>query len=112
MSYAKLFRADPVRTLAAGSVVVGYTAIGTLFEHPTRQIFIQNLTDALLMFSFDADNDHFPLLPQSFLILDVTSNEVDPNGWFIGKSTIMYVKRIGTPTTGSVYLSVFYGKGD
>jgi len=65
------------------------------------------------MFSFDNGVvDHFPLLAQSYLLLDVSSNKIDSSGWFFAKNTVLSVKRIGTPTTGSVYVSMFYGQGD
>ena len=112
MSYSLILRADPVRTLAAGSITASYVAVGTQFQFIARQMLVQNLTDATLMFSFDGVNDHFPLLSDSYIILDVTTNKVTNDGYFIDQTTIMSVKRIGTPTTGSVYISVFYGKGD
>jgi hypothetical protein len=96
-------------SLAFGSIVAGYTAINTGFTRPIRQLFVQNLTDGLLQFSFDGTNDHFPLPANGFMLVDVTANEVNNEGFFIGQGTIISVKRIDTPTSGSVYVSAFYG---
>ena len=112
MPFSIAFRADPVRVKAAGSISSSYSQVGTSLNNGARQLLVQNLTDATLMFSFDGVNDHFPLLANSYIIIDVTTNKVTNDGWFITKNTRMNVKRIGTPTTGSVYISVFFGQGD
>jgi hypothetical protein len=100
---------EPVRSLAFGSISAAYMPIGTSFANPVRIFFIQNLTDALLMFSFNGIDDNFPLPPSSFLLLDVTANRTVSQGFYIAEGTFIYVKEIGTPTLGSVYVSVFYG---
>lgn len=104
------YTAEAVRTLAEASIGAGYTAVGTPVSNPERQFFIQNLTDALLMFSFDGVNDHFPLPANGFFLSDVSSNRVSKSeALYLAKEVQLYVKEIGTPTTGSVYFSVFYG---
>jgi hypothetical protein len=99
---------EPVRELVGTLIGGGYTPIGSAFAHTIRQIFVQNLTNALLMFSLDGVNDHFPLPPSGFLLLDVTSNKSIGQGYFIAEGTRIYVDEIGVPTTGSVYVSVMY----
>jgi hypothetical protein len=99
---------EPVRSLGEASIGVGYAGVGTSFSHPIRMVFIQNLTDVTLMFSLDGVNDHFPLPSNGFLLLDVTSNKSIGQGFFIAEGTRVYVKNIGTPSTGSVYVSVMY----
>lgn len=104
------FRAEPVRSLAAGSVAAGYTAIGTPVTHPIRQFLIQNMTDAAVMLSFDGVNDHFPLPAGGFFVDDISSNRsTSVQGWYLAQDSQLWVKRLGIPTTGSVYFSVFYG---
>lgn len=113
MAVAVVLRADAVRTLAAASVLAGYTAIGTPLDSPGRIYFIQNLTDALLMFSYDGVNDHFPLPSNGFKIEDVCANQISgAPGFFIAVGTQFYVKQVGVPTTGSVYLSVEHARGE
>lgn len=109
MSLAVRLLAEPVRSLAAGDVDVTYLAIGTAFDNPARIFFIQNLTDETVMISLDGVNDHFPLASSGFLLLDVTTNKTVSVGCFIAKETTVYAKQIGTPTTGAIYLSIFYG---
>ncbi len=109
MSLAIRILAEPVRSLAFGSISGTYAGIGASFNHPIRIIFIQNLTDETLMFSLNGVDDHFPLPANGFLLLDVTANKTLMQGAFLAEGTRVYVKEVGTPSTGSVYVSVFYG---
>lgn len=102
--------AEPQRSRAAGDISASYDGIGTALSNPIRMIFVQNLTDVLLQFSLDGINDHFPLPPNGYMILDITSNKSNTGGIYcISAGTRIYVKRIGVPATGSVYVSTFYG---
>ena len=103
---------DTVRSLAFGSIGAAYMGIGTGLDHPARILFIQNLTDALLMFSFDGVTDHFPLPASGYLLVDVTSNKTQSGGFFIAEGQRLYVKEISSPSTGSVYVTTFYGSLD
>lgn len=100
---------EPCRSLAFGGIGVNYAAIGTGFANQSHILWIQNLTDANLWFSLNGVDDHFPVAGGSFMLLDVTSNKSNDTGFFIAIGTIVYVKRLGTPTVGSVYVTTFYG---
>ncbi len=102
--------AEPVRSLAFGSVGGAYMGIGSGFSNPSRLLFIQNLTDALLMFSFDGINDHFPLNANAFLLLDIATNRSQSAGLYFPEGTRLYVKDVGAPSSGSVYVTTFYGQ--
>lgn len=102
-------KAAALKSIAAGSIGASYAAIGTQFGRPISFLIVQNLTDASLMFSFTSNTDHFVLPASGQLVLDVATNKAFGDGLFFAVSTILYVKRIGTPTTGSVYVSTFYG---
>lgn len=104
-------RSEAVRSLAFGSIGAAYAAVGSKLERQVRMVFVQNNTDAELMFSFDGVNDHFPLASRAFLLLDVTANDINAAGFYISKGTQFQVKRIGTPTAGNVYISTFYARG-
>jgi hypothetical protein len=112
MSYSMSvrFKAEPLRSLAFGSIGATYMGLGTSFVHPIRLIFLQNLTNQLLLFSLDGINDHIVLPPSGFLLLDITSNKTREQGWYIAEGDRIYVKEDGAaPTTGGVALSAFYG---
>lgn len=112
MAFNIIIRADGMRLLAAASIAAGYTAVGTLFDHPMRIIKLVNLTDATVIFSYDGVVDHEIVPPNGFTLYDFTTNQAQTAGAFIAKDTVMYVKRSGVPTTGSVYVCAYYGKGD
>jgi hypothetical protein len=110
MSLALKAMFEPVRTLGFAAIGAGYVGVGTSLNYPTRMTLIQNTTDAILMFSFDGINDNFPLLANTFLLLDLSSNKTIETGYFIAKGERLYVKNMGTaPTTGSVYFTAIYG---
>ncbi len=100
---------ETIRTLVAAGVIAGYTAIGTALANPSRVLMLQNLTDASVMFSWDGINDHIALPAGGQLVLDITTNSSTSGSFNAASGTIFYAKRIGVPTTGSVYVSTFYG---
>ena len=104
--------AEPIRTLAQGSISGTYMGIGTPLQFPSRLLFIQNLTDALLSFSFNGIDDHFILPENSNFVFDITTNTPQTLGVYISAGTRIYVKEIGLPSTGSVYVSSFYGSNN
>ena len=100
---------EPLRSIAAASISPTYMGIGTATLNPTKIYWIQNTTDVPLTFSWDGINDHFVVVDDGFLLLDVTANKSSTGGMAaITAGTRTYVK--GSPTTGSVDLTVFYGK--
>lgn len=103
---------ETVRTVAFGSISGTYTGIGTSFANPVHWFMIQNLTDASVMVSWDGINDHFPLPSNGYVIMDVTANKTQTGGaFYIAQGTRFYVKQLGAvaASSGSVYLSIFYG---
>lgn len=103
-------RTEACKTLAFGSIVAGYTAVGTPVGEASQIVHIQNHTDAMLWFSYDGVIDHFPLAAGSFLVLDITTNKDNAQGYFLQKGTSLYVKRLGIPTSGSVYFTSYYSR--
>lgn len=97
---------EPMRTVAFGSITTGYTAVGTPFTHPARQIYIQNTTNGLLSFSIDGVDDHFVVAGNGFLIVDTTSNKTIDQGFFFSRGTQIYVKYITAPSSGTLYISI------
>lgn len=104
--------AEGLRSLAYTSLTTSYIALGSEFFNPIRIFHLQNLTDANIVYSFDGANAHGVVAAGSFLLLDITANKTLPQGEFIAAGTIVSVRTIDgevAPTSGSVYLSVFYG---
>lgn len=102
---------ETARSVGFASIGAGYIGIGTAITNPARIVFLQNLTDVTLWFSDDGINDKFPLPANGFLLLDVTTNRADTGGaLYLAQGERLYVKQLGVPTSGAVYLSVIYGK--
>ncbi len=95
---------EPLRSLAATVIGESYTGIGTALSNPSRKLLFQNYTDVLITFSDDGVNDKFVLEAGGQFILDEALNH---NGDYTAQGTRFYAK--GAPTTGSVYLSTWYG---
>lgn len=100
---------EVLRSLAFGSISGTYAGISTATTNPTRIYWLQNNTDVTLTFSWDGLTDHFKLPTNAFILLDVTSNKSATGGMAaVPTGTRTYVK--GTPTSGTVDLTIFYGK--
>lgn len=103
------FRSEELKSIAFGSIVANYAIIDSAFSNPISKIYVLNNTDALLLFSFQGSTeDHFVLPSLGFLLLDITIEANSPDYLPIGSA--LYVKRSETPTSGSVYLTAFYGR--
>lgn len=103
---------EAVRSLAFGSIGAAYAGIGTAVTKPVRIMLLTNLTDAALMFSFDGIDDHFPLPANGYILLDISANKTTETGFFLAEGQRLYVKEIDTPSSGSVYFTVFFGGED
>lgn len=103
---------DPLRSLANGSIMSTYTAVGSAFGHPPRIVMFQNLTDQQMTFSTDGVTDHLTLPSNGQLVIDFSTNQANSLGFFLSKNTTIYVKYNSAPSSGSVYVTVVYGRGD
>ena len=115
MSFSIRLAPEPLRSLAHTSIGAAYMGIGTAIDNKARIVYISNITNGKLMFSFDGVNDHFPLVPASFLHLDVCKNDLGIGLMALPIGERLYVKELDAlhpPTKGSVYLTVFYGKDE
>lgn len=103
-------RAEPLRSIAAGSIDDTFVALGDPLANPARIFHLQNATNQDIVWSLDGVDDHGFLVSGGFILLDVTANKSLDQGEFISIGTQFYVAYPDTPpTTGAVYLSVFYG---
>ena len=106
---AKRMYVEPVRSLAFGSIGAAYMGVGTNIDNPVTMFLIQNLTDAQVMISFDGVSDNLPLNSNAYMLLDIASNKTTSEGFYLPEGQRIYAKHMGAaPTSGSVYLTVFY----
>jgi len=103
-----------LKSLAFGSIGATYAAIGTEVEGPITMFFIQNRTDAAMVFSYDGVADHLSLPAGGHISVDMVSNSIvtgNSEESVLNAQTIFYVKQeVGAATSGSVYVSGFYNK--
>ncbi len=104
-------KAEPQRAIVFGNITTSYVGIGSPYTNPVRLYMLQNLTDQILQFSWDGIHDHFPLAAGGSMILDITSNKSATGGMFAAaegdRTYVLYPQ--DPPTTGTVYLTIFYG---
>lgn len=101
------FNAEAVKEKAFGDIGASYTQVGAAYAYPISKIYVANLTDVTLYFSFDGATNHFVLPTSGFIMLDVTMDPNTPD--YLPTGGALFVKRLGTPSSGSVYVSTFYG---
>lgn len=101
---------EPLRSLSFASVSGAYMGVGPALSHPASQIFVENLTDATIFFSFDGITNHFVLPANGFFLSDIGSNQARDLGFFLSSGERLYAKQEDTaPTSGNIYFSVVYG---
>ena len=102
-------QAETIRTKRFAQILVGFTAIETPLDNPSRILILNNLTDESVMFSFDGVNEHIALIGPGSFVLDITSNKGVAGGLFMAQGTQIFVEQIGVPTSGEVYVTKFFG---
>lgn len=107
MAYGRRVGFEAVREVAFGGIGAAYAALGAALADNARIIAISNATDAEVYISFDGINDHLRLATNTFKLLDLTTNKVRDDGYFLATGTIIYQRRVaGAPTTGALWAEV------
>ncbi len=88
----------------AASVVAGYTLAGS-FTRGTVMMRIISTLDQAVQISFDGVNDHVAV-PIGSTVPVIIPFDFEANDTQFSAPNI-FVKRIGTPTTGSLFVSAF-----
>lgn len=104
---------DPIQSLGFASIGVPYMGIGPKLDHSARMIYVSNLTDGLLLFSFNGVDDHFLVPGYSSILLTFDINCEDKSEYFqLSSESRLYVKQIIAPSFGAVYLTLLRGIND
>ncbi len=110
MSYPRKLFPLALRSLPFGGIGAGYAAVGAPADQPLRMLRVVNSTDAALLISFDGIVDHMAVLAGQSVLLDVTTNRVREDGFFIAQGTQFFAKRAaGAPTSGAIYIEMYAG---
>lgn len=106
------FRAEPLRSRLGTSITTGYQIVGTAFANPIRILKFFNQTDKALLISYNGVDDHDIIETKGYFILDVMANKADESVFYAAQGDAVYIKVLGVavPTTGSLYVSTYYGQ--
>ena len=103
MSYGKRAGLDTLREVAFGSITNAYAVLGSATTKLINIIKFTNSTDAIIYITADNSLDQIKMLPNSFLLLDVTAAKAVADGpIFIEIGTQYYLKySADAPTEGA-----------
>lgn len=94
------------KVIAAASVGATYTIVGSGFTSPMLAVLIVSTLDEDVQFSWDGVVDAFPIVSGATIVLDFKSDNIP-----LPAQYAPYVKQIGVPTTGSLYVGGFTSAG-
>jgi len=111
MAYSKRMNVDVLRRVAFGGLTVNFAAIGAALTDPCRIFILSNLTDTNIIFSLDGVTDHFYLPAGGFKLIDICTNKVRDEGFFVPDGTVFYARHeLGAaPTSGGVFVEIMHG---
>ena len=89
----------PQQSIVAASIGATYSLIGSVFGQGVVALLIVSTLDHTVQISLDGSIDFIPIPSLATLIIDLKSDQVALGGW-----RGVYVKQIGIPTTGSLYV--------
>ena len=122
MSFSLPVRIDTLRTVANASISASYVAFGSALTHRARVVKITNNTDGDMFIGVNsvgpapasdgsADNDFVPA--GGFVLYDFTSNSASGGSPFVFQQrTQFWVRQSTAPTTGDIYMTVVFAKGE
>ena len=110
MAYSKRMEVDEIRRLAFGAIGPTYSAVGTALAEPCRIFILSNITNVNILFSLDGATDHFLLPPGGFKLIDVCTNKVRDDGFFVPDGTVFYARHeAGAPAaSGEVFVEIMH----
>lgn len=90
------------KSIVAASILSTYTLVGSVFSSPPVMVIIVSTLNETVQFSWDGVTDAFPIPPASTVIIDLKSD-----GIVLPEHSGPYVKDIGDPNSGSLYVGGF-----
>jgi|SRR6185312_10759233 len=110
MVFSNKFTAEPLKSLAFGSISGTYAAIGTASIHAWDQCVINNTTDQDITISFDGTNDHVRLGTNQVLALGQGELSMLRENGKIPMGTQFYAKQstVTAPTKNAIIVMGFY----
>jgi|WetSurMetagenome_2_1015567.scaffolds.fasta_scaffold164149_3 hypothetical protein len=109
---AQIATIDTLRSVGYAAITSSYTAVGTPAIKPIHILIINNTTDADMLISDDGVTNKLIVPKLSYLLLDVSANRDGynpPDVMEFPQRTQYYVKYVGAPSLGTVYIAMIYG---
>ncbi len=106
---------DQIRVLAEAGTSASYALVGGALTDTARMVLINNTMNGDLMMSFDGTTDQLYIQAGQAMVLDFSSDKEAPSYQFgLAKGTFFWVRWFGltNPTTGDIFISVVYGRGE
>ena len=91
----------PQKSIAAASIGATYSIVDSVFGEGIITLIIVSTLDEDIQISLDGVDDFIPVVAGATIIIDVKSNQAAFGGY-----RAVYVKEIGNPTTGSLYVGL------
>jgi len=111
MAYGTKATFDEIRQITA-PLTSDYQEVGSPLTDHARMIRIVNELNAELFISLDGFTDQIRMAPNSFFILDFSSNKVHNDGLFLPVGTQFFTKLVsGSPLSGTLWIEVVSAKG-
>jgi len=90
------------RSIAAAGISTSYAIVGSQFAAPVVWLGIVSTLDQTVQISFNGVDDWLPIVAGGLLVIDLKSDNIVLSG-----IKAVYVKEIGNPTSGSLYVGGF-----
>ena len=105
---------EDLRVLAFGGISGNYALVGTVFQHPVRQLIIHNTTNANIIISYDGISDKSFIATGTSRVMDYCSNTSMQGGMLEQPAQQgVYVKEEAAATaSGNVYVEVIYASSN
>ena len=111
MAFGTRVQFEALRSVAFGSITNSYTAVGAATTDHTRWVCLSNGTNADMFISLDGSTDHLRIPANGFKLIDIVTNKVTEDGYFIDVGTIFYIKYASVPTSGTFWIEVMFAAG-
>ena len=106
---------EQIRVLADGGTSGTYAVVGGPLLNPCKMLIINNQMNGDLMMSFDGTTDQLYIQAGQAMVLDFSSDKEGPSEKFsLSEGTQIWVRQFGLkdPTSGDIFISVVYGRGE
>lgn len=106
---------EQIRVLASGGTSASYAEVGGPLLNACKMLIINNQMNGDLMMSFDGSTDHLYIQAGQAMVLDFSSDKEGPSEKFaLSAETTIWVRQFGLvdPTTGDIFITVVYGRGE